>query len=69
MLMHSHPITGIAVPELAPDRVQPIQKHLRLTANRVHLLFFIANSSHLTHLLAWLGKPDYLTLAVLDLTF
>lgn len=62
----SHPIPGIAVPELAPDRVQLVQKQLRLTADQAHLLFFIANSSCL---LAWMGKPDYLTLTALDLTF
>lgn len=62
----SHPIPGIAVPELAPVRVQLVQKQLRLTADQAHLLFFIANSSCL---LAWMGKPDYLTLTALDLTF
>ena len=43
MLMH--PIIGIAVPELAPLRVQLIQKHLRLATDPAPLLLFIANSS------------------------
>lgn len=59
MMMHSHPtpIIGIAILGLAQESVQLILKHLRLTADQAHVLFFIANSSCLTHSWAWLGKP------------
>jgi len=47
MFKHFHPMSIIdtAFPKMAWDSVQSIQKHLRLTADQAHLLFYMANSS------------------------
>lgn len=47
VMVHSlpMPIRGLAIPEQAQECVQLIQKHLRLTADKAHLLFLISVGS------------------------